>query len=132
MAKESAVMDAPAVLLPERVTQDRLTTYENEKAARREQQRRSLGLMTDCLDPDIAARYEKRKPSHTYKVSCQIRERKEVSPGRAQFERRKVEDEVEAQSPDDAWAVFCDRMRIRPNPNGCDRKIVKLDKSDAA
>ena len=129
MAKEAALMDAPAVLLPERLTQDRLSQHEQELTARREKQRKNLNLMTDCLDPDVAARHEKRKPTFTYKVSCTIRERIERSPGRAEFKRRKVEEEVEAQSEADAWAVFCDQMKVRPNPNGCDRKITKVDKA---
>lgn len=125
MGKDSAVMDAPAIgispALPERQTLNAMEAHEADKARRRKEFEKARQTLAKCVDPDVAARYERQKPRFSYVVSMSVMEQDEKTK---KFREQKFEATVEAMSEDDAWAVACDTLRKWPNRRTTDHKIV--------
>lgn len=125
MAKESSVMEAPAVgistALPERQMLGAMEAHEQDKARRRKEYEKVRPVLSKCIDPDVAARYERQKPRFTFDVEMKVMER---DPKTKKFKEEKLSATVEAMSEDDAWAVACDQLRKWPNRRTTDHKIV--------
>jgi len=103
-----------------------LNDWEAEKALRAEERARKRPLQMECLDYERAAEFEQRKPRHEYQVTCTYQRPND----RGRLEKHTDQHVVKAQSPNEAWALFCDKIETWPSPTSCEREIKKLGKVD--
>lgn len=127
MAKDSAVMDAPEIVtnpaLPERQTLSAMEAHQRDKERRKKEFEKVRPILAKCVDPDVAARYERQKPRFMFKVDMTVMER-DVKTKKFRDFRELVE--VEAQTEDEAWARACDTVRRWPNRRTTDHKITNI------
>src|SRR5262245_32982365 len=127
MAKDNstAIAESSTVtpVLPERQTLGAMEAHERDKAERRKQFEKVRPVLTKCVDPENAARYERQKPRYVYEVTMLVMERdektKKIKP------ESYTASEIKAQNDDDAWALACDKVRRWPNRRTTEHKIVK-------
>lgn len=98
--------------------------YEAEKARRAEEREKKRSLQRRCLDPEVAAEFEAKKPRYEFKVRCTYERPNE----KGRLESKTEEHTIIAQNERDAWAIFCDRIQTWPSPAACEREIKRLSK----
>ena len=95
---------------------------ELERRAKAREARR--GELRKCLDPEVAARFETRKPEYEWTINCTYT--RPNSKGR--LVGHAVNEKVIAQTEADAWAMVCDKIGAWPGPKDCERVITRGDK----
>ena len=114
-------------LLIDRVAAQAL--HEKNKAAKREKDEKNRGIQIQCLDADFASSVENEKTKYRFKISCTVQEYDEKLKRMMPVEKS---GEVEAQTEDDAWAIFCDKWKVRVGPRYCNRRIERLSRKRQA
>ena len=113
----------PAIADPPKVTEEQFRKHQAKMEKVRENRNRRLPEAIRCLDADHAAGVEAQKPRYRFKITATVQEHDERLKRMVAVVKC---GEVEAQSEDDAWALFCDRWKVRVGPKHCDRQIEKL------
>lgn len=113
----------PAILEVPRITEDQVRKHQAKMQKVREAKAARIPEMVRCLDADHAASLEARKPRQRYAIKCTVQE---SDPRLKRMTSVEKSGEVEAQNEDDAWAIFCDRWKVRVGPNHCNRTIQRV------
>lgn len=97
--------------------------YEQEKADRAKARFAKRSIQRRCLDPDVAAQEESKKPLLAFKVNCKWY--RPDAKGRLQEINETAT--ISAQNESDAWAKFCDKVKDWPSRHACDLTIKQID-----
>ena len=108
---------------PMRIESTALDLHRAKMDARREERKKHLSEQIRCLDAEHAANAEAAKPKHRFAITCTVQERDERLKRMMPVQKS---GEVDARNEDDAWAIFCDKWKVRTGPNFCNREIKKL------
>lgn len=114
---------------PTKVSALALQNHQDRMAARREARAKRLSDLIQCLDAETAGNAEAEKPKFRFKIKCTIQEMDKNLKRMMPVEKS---GQVDAQNADDAWAIFCDKWKVRTGPNHCNRVIEKLSRKRSA
>ena len=103
-----------------------INSHEERKAAKAKHLEKMQPVLLKCLDPTLALQYENRKPLYEWKIECHVflPTRKGRPAG-----TRKYDEQVVAQTENDAWALFCDKVGLMRGRKACQKlTITRLNK----
>lgn len=103
---------------------DFFAKWEAEKAQRAQERAAKRPLTMECLDAETAKEYEAKKPKFEFQVECTYR----LPDDRGRLQTKTDKMTVRAQSENEAWALFCDRIEHWPARNSVDVTITKTSK----
>ena len=89
-----------------------IEAHEKDKKRRAAEHDAKRNVLLDCLDPTVAAEYEKRKTLWEWHVAARLFR---PTKGRVVAHMENIDRTVVAQSEQDAWAMFCDLIGEWPS-----------------
>ena len=130
MATETAAAPAiPQVREPLRMTEQIIQEHQERMAKKRAERDKRLPELIACLDAEQAANVENQKRKFRFEVKCTVQQN---DPKLKRAVPVDIVGQVDAQSESDAWAIFCDKFKIRTGPRHCNRQIRCLNGKQAA
>lgn len=117
-SKQSPVTSAALGAAPASLD-DHNADMERREAVRRSKRARLL----DCLDPTVAKRHEDAKELYEWKVDVKLFR---AAKGRVAAHMQDFSEKVVAQTQQDAWAMFCDKIGEWPSYRDCAPKFTQL------
>lgn len=120
MAKEQSTISPIVGNMPANVD-----SHQADMARRDAERQAKRPKMLRCLDPATAAEYEKNKPLYEWRIQCSIFR---PARGKDRAKTEKIDEQVVAQTQDDAWAIFCDKIGEYPSRRDCRPTITQLEK----
>lgn len=102
-----------------------LDAHQADMARRDAERQAKRPKLLRCLDPATAAEYEKNKPLYEWRVECSVFR---PARGKDRAKNEKYNEQVVAQTADDAWALFCDKIGEYPSRRDCRPTITQLEK----
>lgn len=120
MAKEQATISPLVGYAPPSVD-----AHQADMKRRDEERQAKRPKLLRCLDPEVAAEYEKNKPLYEWRIECSIFR---PARGKDRAKTEKMDEQVVAQTEADAWAIFCDKIGEYPSRRDCRPTITKLQK----
>ena len=114
---------------PNRILATDLQAHREKMLKRAADREERLPELIEYLDADAAATKENEKPKFRYRVTCTVQEH---DPKLRRMVAIVKSGEVDAQNENDAWAMFCDKWKVRVGPRHCKRTIEKLKKRPSA
>jgi hypothetical protein len=122
---ESATQETPALAnLPSPFQPADLDAHEADKIRRAAEREKKKPLLNRCLDPEFASQAEARKPLYEWEVEATYTRKNE----KGRMEERNPKEKILAQTEQDAWALFCDKLGDRIGPHEGTHSIEQLKK----
>lgn len=97
--------------------------HEEQLRQREEERAKNRHLQRKCLNPEVAAQMEARKPLYEWSVKATYMAE---NPRNGLKEETTVEKTILAQNERDAWARFGDQLGFGLAPKSCEREITRL------